>query len=158
MNALLTLPDWAPAWLGPVLFIFGALFALAFLLMPFTVFSLKSRLEQIEMKIDELHADLRAVAPAEPIAPRRAAQSWVEPTPAPQPQHYAPPPPPAYAPAPVFSQPQPSGHYPVHPPIAPRAEPPRQEQPVRAEPPPYREPYRDEPRPQRAEPKLNWPR
>ena len=88
MNAFFSLPDWAPGWLGPLLAIFGGLFALAFLLMPFTVFSLKARLDQIEAKIDDLHADLRAVAPAEPV-PMRAApapqpvapppQSWSEP-------------------------------------------------------------------------------
>ena len=140
MNQFLSLPDWAPGWLGPVLVILGALFALAFLLMPFTVFSLKSRLEQIELKLEDLHADLRAI-----VAPNQAGATR---------SHYA---------SPEPAQPQ-ADRYPVHPPIPPaparyqadRAPPPPARAPDRVAPAPP-SPYRDEPRP-RAEPKLNWPR
>ena len=150
MNAFLSLPDWAPGWLGPLLVIFGALFALAFLLMPFTVFSLKARLDQIEMKIEDLHADLRAVAPPDPaILPRAPIPmppaAWAQP-PSAHVAPYAPMSPPIPPPAP----PPAHDRYPAHPPAPLRAPPPR------AEPP--RDPYRDDPRPQRAEPKLNWPR
>jgi len=135
MNEFLALPDWAPGWLGPVLVILGALFALAFLLMPFTVFSLKSRLEQIELKLEDIHADLQALAGPGPAA-ARSHYSWPEPAPAP------------------------ADRIPAHPPIPPA--PPRY-QPDRAapeRPPSIRapiDPSREEPR-RRAEPKLNWPR
>jgi len=138
MNEFLSLPDWAPGWLGPVLVILGALFALAFLLMPFTVFSLKSRLEQIELKLEDIHADLQALAAAEPSGIVRSHYAWPDP---------------AQAPAPVERMP-------VHPPIAPA--PPRYQpdRPPSVRPPAGRvaaAPNRDEPRP-RSEPKLNWPR
>jgi len=138
MNAFLSLPDWAPGWLGPVLVILGALFALAFLLMPFTVFSLKSRLEQIELKLEDIHADLQALAA--PGSAARAAYAWPEPA----------------AAKPVA----PAERIPAHPPIPPA--PPRY-QPERApieRPASVRapvDPSREEPR-RRAEPKLNWPR
>ena len=116
MNQLLNLPDWAPDWLGAVLLIFGGLFALAFLLMPFTVFSLKSRLDQIELKLEDLLVELRAMAPPPPLAARVQA-GWTEPPPA-------------------------QDRYPVHPPIPPRpvadrapiAEPKRETYPQRSEP------------------------
>ncbi len=156
MNQFLSLPDWAPAWLGPVLVILGALFALAFLLMPFTVFSLKSRLDQIEEKLDELLSALHAVSPAPPPLTRYDA-------PVPQrPASYAPPVP----------APQPSAAYPVKPPLAPRGvDAPREER-VRDERPlpeprrpdfgrvdPVEPRFNDAPRaPSRNEPKFNWPR
>jgi len=135
MNAFLSLPDWAPGWLGPVLVILGALFALAFLLMPFTVFSLKSRLEQIELKLEDIHADLQALGAPDPAAVPRSNYAWPEPASAT------------------------ADRIPVHPPIPPA--PPRY-QPDRAPegPPSLRAQValkRDEPR-RRAEPKLNWPR
>lgn len=70
MNQLLSLPDWAPPWLGPVLMILGALFALAFLIMPFSVFSLKSRLDQIEIKLEDMHAALRSLQVDRPVRSR----------------------------------------------------------------------------------------
>lgn len=160
MNQFLSLPDWAPAWLGPLLVIFGALFALAFLLMPFTVFSLKAKLDQIEDKLDDLVSALHAAAPPQIVPRGNYAQPYASP-------EY-----------------QPSA-YPVKPPLAPRGpeayrggEPYRNDQPLSEPkrpdlgppdlgPPDLRpvEPVRAEPRfsdapraSTRSEPKLNWPR
>jgi hypothetical protein len=133
MNAFLSLPDWAPGWLGPVLMILGALFALAFLLMPFTVFSLKSRLDQIEMKLDELHAEFQSMTVAEPRTVRAPPPAWPEPA-------------------------AESDRYPVHPPIPPMVPRGAAVRPPEPPPEPRRDPYRDQLRPTRSEPKLHWPR
>ena len=61
MTSPLSLPDWVPAWVQLVLLIIGALFALAFLAMPFSVFGVKSRLEALEAHLDELHGEIRAM-------------------------------------------------------------------------------------------------
>lgn len=54
------LPDWAPSWLGPAILVVGLMLALAFLLMPFSVFGVKTRLEAVEARLAELQAELRA--------------------------------------------------------------------------------------------------
>lgn len=53
------LPDWLPWW-GPLVAILPlALFVLAFLLMPFSVFGVKGRLDAIEARLDDIHAEIR---------------------------------------------------------------------------------------------------
>ncbi len=56
------LPDWLPAWAFLLLALPVLLFALAFLLMPFSVFGVKSRLESLESQIDSLHEEVRNLA------------------------------------------------------------------------------------------------
>lgn len=74
-----------PDWTGLVLLALGLLCAAAFLLMPFSVFGLKARLEALEVQLDEIQAEIRTLALrlGEPDAPaiRRAPASteWVEP-------------------------------------------------------------------------------
>lgn len=59
MNLPFTLPDWLPAWAFLLLAIPALLFALAFLLMPFSVFGVKARLETIESQLDAVQEELR---------------------------------------------------------------------------------------------------
>ena len=65
MRMNLDLPDWLPWWVPLVLLLPALLYALAFLFMPFSVIGLKSRLEAIEARLDEIQADLRH-APGRP--------------------------------------------------------------------------------------------
>jgi hypothetical protein len=62
MTLPFTLPDWAPPWAGFVIVSVAVLFLLAFLLMPFSVFGLKGRLDVIEERLDDIQADIRALA------------------------------------------------------------------------------------------------
>lgn len=55
----LTLPDWVPWWVPLVLLLPVLLYGLAFLFMPFSVIGLKSRLEAIEARLDEIQNELR---------------------------------------------------------------------------------------------------
>jgi hypothetical protein len=105
LAARLAIPG-LPDWTGLVLLLLVALAVLAFLLMPFSVFGVKGRLEAMEMQLDELRAELRALPMRLNDAPRGRARSveedWVEPpTPArnaaPAPRTSPPvPPPPAW--------------------------------------------------------------
>jgi hypothetical protein len=144
----LTLPDWVPWWVPLVLLLPALLYGLAFLFMPFSVIGLKSRMEAIEARLDEIQQDIRmltargssaSVASIEyddvyvpvPPAPRRAER---------EPSVERPPIPPAshamYDDVPEDRPPPPPHTRPVR----------------RAEPPPV---SRQEPR---TEPRLNWPR
>lgn len=62
MDLPFTLPDWMPDWLFLLLALPVLLYALAFLLMPFSVFGVKARLEAMEAQIDSLQDDLRMMA------------------------------------------------------------------------------------------------
>jgi len=68
--AALTIPG-LPGWTGLLAALALALLVLCFLVMPFSVFGLKSRLESIEAQLDELQAELRAVSARLADAPRR---------------------------------------------------------------------------------------
>ena len=57
-----TLPDWLPWWVPLVLLLPTLLWGLSFLFMPFSVFGLKSRLEVIEQRLDEIQNELRHMA------------------------------------------------------------------------------------------------
>jgi len=91
-----------PGWTGALLTLLVALVGLAFLLMPFSVFGVKGRLEAIEAQLDEIQAELRSLALRAAEAPRRPpADDWVDlparPRPAeePAPRNSPPIPPPA---------------------------------------------------------------
>jgi len=88
------LPDWLPWWVPLAVLVPALLYLLVFLLMPFSVFGLKTRLEQIEARLEELQLELRmsAYRPPEPSryagkeeAPEfgRASQRPAEPPPPP---------------------------------------------------------------------------
>lgn len=80
--AALTIPG-LPNWAGLVALILLAIVGLAFLLMPFSVFGLKGRIEAIEAQLDEIQADIRSLAQTMPgPALRRppAEDDWAEPS------------------------------------------------------------------------------
>ena len=72
-----------PEWTGLLILVVGLLCAAAFLLMPFSVFGVKARLEAIEVQLDEIQAEIRSLAIrlAEPELPARPpiSEDWVEP-------------------------------------------------------------------------------
>ncbi len=73
MTLPFSLPDWAPPWLGFVVLVVGVLFALAFLVMPFSVFGVKGRLDGLEARLDEIQREIRLLALRlpEPVADER---------------------------------------------------------------------------------------
>jgi hypothetical protein len=54
-----TLPDWLPAWAFLLAALPVLLYALAFIIMPFSVFGVKARLEGLESQLDAIQEDLR---------------------------------------------------------------------------------------------------
>ncbi len=122
-----------PDWTGLVLLALGLLCAAAFLLMPFSVFGVKARLEALEVQLDEIQAEIRALAlrlgetePAHRRGPTPTTE-WVEP-------------PASYVATPTRDHGGPRVTPPVPPPAAwPEA------------------PSRNS-APSRSEPKLDWPR
>ena len=62
MNLPFALPDWLPGWVVLLLALPVLLYLLAFLLMPFSVFGVKARIESLEAQIDSLHEDLRMIS------------------------------------------------------------------------------------------------
>lgn len=76
------LEDWAqrltipglPEWSGLAVLLVFLLLGLCVLLMPFSVFGVKGRLDSIEAQLDDLRADIRALAMrGGPAAPRDEA-------------------------------------------------------------------------------------
>ncbi len=74
MTLPFSLPDWMPGWLFLVLAVPALLWVLAFLMVPFSVFGVKARLEALEGELESLHEDLRVmqlraagVLPATPV-------------------------------------------------------------------------------------------
>ncbi|HVY17405.1 MAG TPA: hypothetical protein VHB27_19440 [Rhodopila sp.] len=61
MTLPFSLPDWVPWWVPLVLLVPALLYALAFLFMPFSVLGVKSRLEAIEMQLEEIRHQLRLI-------------------------------------------------------------------------------------------------
>jgi hypothetical protein len=70
MNMPFALPDWVPWWVPLVLLVPALLYALAFLFMPFSVLGVKTRLEVIEARLDELQQEIRHVALRLPMGPQ----------------------------------------------------------------------------------------
>ncbi len=77
------LEDWAqrltipglPEWSGLAVLLVFILLGLCVLVMPFSVFGVKGRLDSIEAQLDDLRADLRALAArGGPMAARDEAQ------------------------------------------------------------------------------------
>jgi len=57
-----TFPDWVPWWLQLLAVVVAILLGLAFLFMPFSVFGVKSRLEAVEARLDEIQGEIRSLA------------------------------------------------------------------------------------------------
>jgi hypothetical protein len=106
LTSALTLPG-LPAWSGLVVLVVLLLVALAYLLMPFSVFGVKGRLEAIEARLDEIQTEIRTLSlrtPDQGRARRGAVEDdWAEPPalvarradPVPEPRATPPVPPPA---------------------------------------------------------------
>ena len=61
MMSPLPLPDWVPPWVHILVFVVMAGVLLLFVLMPFSVFGLKTRLDMIEARLDDIQAELRMI-------------------------------------------------------------------------------------------------
>ncbi|HTQ71814.1 MAG TPA: hypothetical protein VMH92_10015 [Acidocella sp.] len=59
MTLPFSLPDWMPGWLFLALAVPALLWFLAFLMVPFSVFGVKARLETLEGELESLHEELR---------------------------------------------------------------------------------------------------
>jgi hypothetical protein len=70
MNTLIAFPDWVPWWVPMVLIVPALLYGLAFLFMPFSVLGVKTRLEVIEGRLDEIQQEIRHLALRLPVGPR----------------------------------------------------------------------------------------
>lgn len=61
MTLPFSFPDWVPWWLGLLVVAAAILLGLAFVLMPFSVFGVKSRLDAIELRLDEVQGEIRSL-------------------------------------------------------------------------------------------------
>ncbi len=69
MSSLLQFPADLPWWVSLAVLVPGAIYALLLLAMPFSVFGLKSRLDQIEGQLDGIAEELRAISARLPARP-----------------------------------------------------------------------------------------
>jgi len=58
----LALPAWLPWWVPVVLLVPALLYALLLVIMPFSVIGLKGRLDNLDMRLDELQGEIRSLA------------------------------------------------------------------------------------------------
>lgn len=73
------LPDWMPTWMFLLLAVPVLLYALAFLLMPFSVFGVKARIESLEAQIESLHDEVRMMSMRSAgIVPRGRARTELD--------------------------------------------------------------------------------
>lgn len=107
-------PDWMPWWAQLALLVTALLFGLLFLLMPFSVFGVKGRLDMIEARLDEIQGEIRSLALRlpEPLGGRATDMDYrMQGPPSPEPADAMParppiPPAPHYAPRRPPAQPQ----------------------------------------------------
>ena len=62
MNLPFALPDWMPWWAPTIVLVLVLLWLLAFLLVPFSVIGVKSRLDGLEARLDDIQAEIRTLA------------------------------------------------------------------------------------------------
>jgi hypothetical protein len=67
------LPDWLPWWVPLAVLVPALFYAVLFLAMPFSVFGLKGRLDQIEERLEEIQDDIRRLAARPPETNRGPA-------------------------------------------------------------------------------------
>jgi hypothetical protein len=78
LTSRLTIPG-LPDWTGLLALLVLLLVGLSYLLMPFSVFGVKGRLDSLEAQLDEIQSEIRSLAMRLPDSPRRAvADDWVE--------------------------------------------------------------------------------
>lgn len=86
MTSPLPLPDWVPWWVHVAILLLLLLLVLMYVLMPFSVFGVKARLEAIDARLDEIQGEIRSLAlrlpepgPEEYEEPRAAARPGLRP-------------------------------------------------------------------------------
>ncbi|MBV9655295.1 MAG: hypothetical protein JOZ42_12105 [Acetobacteraceae bacterium] len=72
MSLPIPVPDWVPWWVPLALLVPCLLYALALLFMPFSVIGMKSRLEAIEARLDEIQGEIRSLSLRMPERPARS--------------------------------------------------------------------------------------
>jgi hypothetical protein len=161
MTSPFPLPDWLPWWVTIAVLVPALLYLLVFLLMPFSVFGLKGRLDSIEARLDEVQGEIRTLVLRMPES-RGRGMDWPDPPPPIAPALRAEddrPVRPPIPPAPV--------QVPRRAPVEPGYRPPPYQQPEAEDNPPdpaeepgepRRRPVIRPARPQRSEPRLDWPR
>jgi len=150
MTLPFTLPDWVPPWVPLALMVPLALYGLALLFMPFAVLGVKSRLEAIEMRLDEIQGEIRSLSLRLPEPLRDTADfddSYVSP-PSPPPRAQRAEPVSTRPPIPPAAHPMPEKMAAVE----------RRLASVRRDDRPPPAPRDHDDAPSRAEPRLNWPR
>ena len=149
MNFPFPLPDWMPWWAPTIVLVLVLLWLLAFLLVPFSVIGVKSRLDGLEARLDEIQAEIRTLTLRLPGAGHSVEFDDL----------YAAPPDPV-PPPPPRRQANPFARPPI-PPAAHELDQDR-DQPLAAPPPPSdglgRQRRTEPPREGRTEPRLDWPR
>ena len=83
MPSFLQIPADMPWWVALAIVVPGAIYGLLLLAMPFGVFGLKSRLDQIEGQLEDIRIELRAIASGQAFhtgAPPEALGAELEPT------------------------------------------------------------------------------
>jgi len=160
MTSPFPLPDWLPWWVTIAVLVPALLYLLVFLLMPFSVFGLKGRLDSIEARLDEIQGEIRTLVLRLPDS-RGRGMDWGDPPPPIAPAPYAeddrpvrPPIPPAPVQAPRRAPVEPGYRPPAYPPQDEDVPPDPAEEPGE----PRRRPVIRPARPQRSEPRLDWPR
>ncbi|WP_426958214.1 hypothetical protein [Muricoccus radiodurans] len=72
-----------PEWTGLVVLLLALLVVVAFVLMPFSVFGVKSRLDALEAQLDDIQQEIRSLALRLPETPARrrsgGEESWDDP-------------------------------------------------------------------------------
>ena len=70
------MPAWVPWWVQLLILVAAILIAGAYLLMPFSVFGLKARLEALDQRLDDLQSDLRELTNRLPDPEMRRPAAW----------------------------------------------------------------------------------
>ena len=62
MTLPIAVPDWLPWWAAVAILVPILLYLLAFLVMPFSTFGVKGRLDLVEARLDEIQGEIRSLA------------------------------------------------------------------------------------------------
>ena len=77
MTSFLPLPDWMPWWAHLAVLLAILFFGLMLMMMPFSVFGTRSRLEGIEARLDEIQGEIRSLALRLPEHPFRDSEDEI---------------------------------------------------------------------------------
>lgn len=95
MTLPFALPDWLPWWVPLAVLILVLLYLAAFLVMPFSVFGVKGRLDQIDARLDDIQDEIRSLGlrlPDPDVLPAGLVDVASPPVPPPPPSPAEPPP------------------------------------------------------------------